>query len=79
VHYSVEKAAKDGKPALRALCSPGRILGSPCLPQGWDEGEVHPHCFTAGFDNPPAAVQESGTDGGQGKAVGQVGNRRLCC
>jgi hypothetical protein len=31
------------------------------------------HCFIAGLDNPPDAVQENGTDGGQGKAAPDVG------
>ena len=40
--------------------------------EGWDGGEVCRITSLAGFDSPHDAVQENGTYGGQGKAVGCV-------
>ena len=72
----VEKPLEDGRvSAMLAVVGAGRLYAA----RRGMKVKIIRTASLPGFDCPPDAVLENGTDGGQGKAVGQVGNRRLCC
>jgi len=72
----VEKPLEDGRvSAMLAVVGAGHLYAA----RRGMKVKIIRTASLPGFDCPPDAVRENGTDGGQGKAVERVGNRRLCC